>query len=100
MAATTVPMTEVSLPLSYTVRLYAKEVQYEFLKLLRNKGFSLSTVGFPIMFYLLFGVAGRHMGSGSFQFSRYLLASYSCFGMIGSALFGIGVGLAMERAQG
>lgn len=29
-----------------------------------------------------------------------MLAGYCCFGMIGAALFGIGVGLATERAAG
>jgi ABC-2 type transport system permease protein len=100
MASTTVTMPDVATPLHYTLRLYSKEAKYEFLKLLRNKGFTLSTIGFPIMFYLLFGVANRHAVPGGFQYSKYLLASYSCFGMIGASLFGIGVGLAMERAQG
>lgn len=84
----------------YFVRLYAKEAKYEFLKLLRYRMFSISTIGFPVMFYLLFGVTNRHAVSGGVHYARYLLASYSCFGMIGSALFGIGVGLANERAQG
>jgi len=100
MAANTVSMPNTALPISYTVRLYSNEVKYEFLKLLRNKGFTLSTIGFPIMFYILFGVANRHLGPDGFSFARYLLASYSCAGMISASLFGIGVGLAMERAQG
>jgi ABC-2 type transport system permease protein len=100
MAASTGLISDTAMPLSYSLQLYTKEVKYEFLKLWRNKGFALSTVGFPIMFYLLFGVANRHVGADGFQYAKYLLASYSCFGMIGASLFGIGVGLAMERAQG
>jgi ABC-2 type transport system permease protein len=100
MAATTISMPNATLPIAYTARLYSNEVKYEFLKLFRNKGFTLSTIGFPIMFYILFGVANRHYGPDGFNYARYLLASYSCVGMIGTSLFGIGVGLAIERAQG
>ena len=81
-------------------RLFTKEIRYEFLKLLRRKSFSLSVIGFPVMFYLLFGIANRHSGAGSFQIAKYLLGGYACFGLVGAALFGIGVGLAMERTAG
>lgn len=100
MAATTVSMPNAALPVRYTARLYSKEIKYEFLKLFRNKGFTLSVIGFPIMFYMLFGVANHFSGPNGFSYARYLLASYSCMGMVGASLFGIGVGLAMERAQG
>jgi ABC-2 type transport system permease protein len=30
--------------------IFRKETKYEFLKLLRNKQFSLATIGFPVMF--------------------------------------------------
>jgi ABC-2 type transport system permease protein len=52
-------------------------------------------VGFPVMFYLLFGTLNART-----EYARYLLASYSCFGMVGAALFGLGAGIAMERMQG
>ncbi len=83
-----------------TLNLVRKEIKYEFLKLLRRKSFSLATIGFPVMFYLLFGVSNRHAGNGSFQIAKYLLAGYATFGLVGAALFGIGVGLAMERTAG
>jgi ABC-2 type transport system permease protein len=83
-----------------TVWIFRKETKYEFLKLLRNRSFSLSVIGFPIMFYLLFGVTNRGANSNGIHMARYLLAGYACFGVIGAALFGIGVGLASERAAG
>lgn len=92
---TLAPQPTVSLP-----RLYSKEIRYEFLKLLRRRSFSLAVIGFPVMFYLLFGVANRHSGAGSFQIAKYLLGGYSSFGVVGAALFGIGVGLGMERTAG
>jgi ABC-2 type transport system permease protein len=85
--------------LAHTLRIYRKETRYEFMKLLRTRSFSLSVVGFPVMFYLLFGIANRNSYSGV-QVAKYALGGYACFGMIGAALFGIGVGLAAERAAG
>jgi ABC-2 type transport system permease protein len=82
------------------LRITGKETKYEFLKLLRNRSFSLAVVGFPVMFYLLFGVANRHATNGSVHIAKYMLGGYACFGLVGAALFGIGVGLATERAAG
>ncbi|HLI76322.1 MAG TPA: ABC transporter permease, partial [Acidobacteriaceae bacterium] len=88
--------------LTLTLSLYLREIRYEFLRALRNKGFSLAIIGFPTMFYLLFGVANRGdtLGPAHLNFAKYLLAGYSGFGTVGAALFGIGVGLAFERTSG
>ncbi len=77
---------------------YFKETKYEFLRLLRAKSFSLATIGFPISFYLLFGVLAS--GSDVSNRSAYLLATYSVFGLVGSSLFGLCSTIANERAQG
>jgi ABC-2 type transport system permease protein len=79
----------------FVTRIFAKEIQYEFIRMMRTRAFSLSVLGFPIMFYLLFGASNR----GS-EFARYLMASYGCMGVVSACLFGIGMGIAMERAQG
>jgi ABC-2 type transport system permease protein len=84
-----------------TLNIFTKETRYEFLKLLRTRSFSLSVIGFPVMFYLLFGIVNRHSyGGNDLDVAKYALGGYACFGMIGAALFGIGVGLAGERAAG
>jgi ABC-2 type transport system permease protein len=83
-----------------SLRILGKETKYEFLKLLRNKSFSLAVIGFPVMFYLLFGVANRGASNGNIHVAKYMLGGYACFGLVGAALFGIGVGLANERAAG
>jgi ABC-2 type transport system permease protein len=83
-----------------TLELFAKETKYEFLKLWRAKSFSLSVIGFPVMFYLIFGIANRGNYESSMNVSKYMLASYCCFGLIGAALFGVGMGLGLERAAG
>jgi ABC-2 type transport system permease protein len=95
MATAAITLQPQKLNFGYYVNVLRKEIRYEFLRMLRLRSFSLSVVGFPVMFYLIFGVSNRHSDT-----ARYLLASYSCFGMVGASLFGIGAGIAMERMQG
>ena len=85
---------------AHTLRIFRKETKYEFLKLMRTKSFSLSTIGFPVMFYMLFGIANRNAYAGNVHIAKYMLGGYACFGLIGATLFGIGVGLAGELAAG
>jgi ABC-2 type transport system permease protein len=85
---------------AHTGRIFSKETKYEFLKLTRNKSFSFSTIGFPVMFYVLFGIANRNAYAGNIHIAKYMLGGYACFGLIGAALFGIGVGMASELAAG
>ncbi len=80
-----------------TAAIYAKEAKYEFLKLLRVPAFSLSSIGFPLMFYVLFGLVLNSKATGM---STYLLPTYGAFGVIGVCLYGFGVGLANERGLG
>src|ERR1700743_1879926 len=83
-----------------TLAIFRKETKYEFLKLMRTRSFSLATIGFPVMFYVLFGIANRNAHAGNIHIAKYMLGGYACFGLIGAALFGIGVGLASELAAG
>jgi ABC-2 type transport system permease protein len=82
-----------------TLRLYALECGYEVLKMARMPAFAIPTLAFPVVFYLLFAVVLPGQW-GSFHKASYLLATYGVFGIIGPALFGFGVGMAMEREQG
>ena len=79
---------------------YGREVRAEFIKMLRNRAYSASAIGFPVVFFSMFGSLNRHAGPGGHEVARYLLASYSCFGAVGASLFGIGAGLAYERGHG
>ena len=77
--------------------LYLREAKYEFLRVLRTPAFSVPTLVFAPMFYLMFGVL---LNRGNAQAASYLMATYSVFGVMGPGLFGFGVGLAMDRERG
>ncbi|MGH8202360.1 MAG: ABC transporter permease [Steroidobacteraceae bacterium] len=77
------------------LRILGRETQYELVRLLRSRAYSLSVIGFPIMFYLIFGMANRGKPA-----ALYLVAGYTCMGVVSACLFGIGLVLALERAQG
>jgi ABC-2 type transport system permease protein len=81
------------------VRVYWLEAKTEFLKLWRLPAYSVSVLAFPLMFYTIFGLT-FNQGSGPVNSATYLLATYGAFGIIGAALFGFGVGVAVERGQG
>lgn len=74
---------------------YVAEARSECLRYLRAPAFILPMLLFSTVFYLMFGVL---LNRG--EASRYLLASYSAFGIIGPGLFGFGVSLAIERDGG
>ena len=72
---------------------YLQEARAECLRYLRNPGFVLPSLLFPAVFYLMFAVV---MGLGnSADGPRFLLGTYSTFGVMAPGLFGFGVSLAM-----
>ncbi len=81
-------------------RIYWLESKTEALKLLRLPAYVIPTLTFPVLFYLLFGVMLAKKGPAAIDLGTYLLATYGAFGVIGAALFGFGVGIAIERGQG
>jgi ABC-2 type transport system permease protein len=84
-----------------TIALFYKEAKYELLKNVRIPVYAISTIAFPLMFYVLFGIV---LGSGNpvnrNQTAVYMLATMGCFGVMAVSLFGFGVSLAIERGQG
>ena len=80
-------------------RLFACEAGYEILRTLRTPAFVIPTLAFPVVFYLLFAVLIPGQW-GNLHKASYLLATYGVFGVIGPALFGFGVGMAIDREQG
>ncbi|HEX4155803.1 MAG TPA: ABC transporter permease [Acidobacteriaceae bacterium] len=101
MSTTTLPLPyPTSSSFSRTLRIFVRETHYEFVRAMRTRVFSLSVIGFPVMFYILFGVMNRGEAVHGQMIARYMVASYAAFGVVGAALFGIGVGLAGERVSG
>lgn len=77
-----------------------KETKYEFLKCLRLPMYSVSTIVFPIMFYVLFGLIMGRQNIGNVSTTTYLIAAYGTFGVMGASLFGTAATLASERGFG
>ena len=77
---------------------YVQETRAECLRYLRSPSFLLPTLLFPAVFFLMFGVVlGSHNSADA---PRFLLASYSTFGVMAPGLFGFGMSLALERDNG
>lgn len=83
---------------SRLVGAYWAEIRTETLRALREPSFVLPLLLFPGVFYVMFAVVMSFGPPG--LMSRYLLASYSAFGIMGTGLFGFGVAVAIERDGG
>jgi ABC-2 type transport system permease protein len=82
-------------------RVYWLETKSEFLKLLRMRTYSTSTILFPLMFYAFFGLAMGSQGhGGGMRLAKYLLATYGAYSVVAAALYAFGVGVAVERGMG
>ncbi|MFO7546555.1 MAG: ABC transporter permease [Trueperaceae bacterium] len=76
------------------------ESKTEFVKLLRLPAYSVATLAFPLMFYLVFGAAYGRFEAQGIDMPTYLLATFGAGGVLSAALFSFGAGVASERAQG
>ena len=91
-------MNATTISVLFPLRSYWLEAKHELLRLLRTPSFVLPTLLFPPLFYVLFGVL---LGSrGGSEAAHYMLATYGVFGIMGAALFGFGVTVAVERERG
>ena len=82
------------------LRVYRTEALQEFLKLMRLPIFAVTTVTLPLMFYVIFGITFAGEQARGVGVTTYMLVTYGAFGVIGAALFGFGVSVAVERGQG
>jgi ABC-2 type transport system permease protein len=97
MSTTTLPLPTASRTLS----IFATETRYEFIRSLRTRTFSLSAIGFPVMFYIIFGLLMFHGKTDSgVLVAKYMLGCYAVFGIVGAALFNIGVGVSADLSAG
>jgi len=101
-ASSTITSASLARPLNHKLAIYLKETKYEFLTRLRLRAYSLSVIGFPVMFYVLFGLVlnPREANIAGTHFATYLIATYGTFGVMGASLFGTAAGLAAERGLG
>ncbi|MFO7168710.1 MAG: ABC transporter permease [Chloroflexota bacterium] len=78
-----------------------RQAHSEFIKLWRIPMFSVPTLLFPILLFLLFGVpnATETLPGGGVA-GPYMMASFGAYGLLGIAFFSFGIGVANERAQG
>jgi ABC-2 type transport system permease protein len=86
------------MPTSRLWAAYFREMRFEFLKALRTPAFSVPTLFFPVMFYLLFGVVLAPVMGGDAALNTYV--RFGVFAAMGPGLFGFGVSIAMEREFG
>lgn len=83
------------------LRAYFVETRYEFLRTLRMPAFSIPFLGIPVLLLLLFGVLlfGSAISKDP-DAGKFLFTAFSVLGMMGPAMFGFGMGVAVERDQG
>jgi ABC-2 type transport system permease protein len=98
------PVSAAAEPIRHTLRsvlrVYRVEAWHEFLKLVRLPIFAVTTIALPLMFYVIFGITFAGEQAGGVGITTYMLVTYGAFGVIGAALFGFGVSVAVERGQG
>src|SRR5262245_12907464 len=80
-------------------RAYMTEAWYELLRTLRAPAFAGPFLLIPTALYLLFGTMIPESGSER-PVGPYLFTGFTVMGIMGPALFGFGMGLALEREQG
>lgn len=74
------------------MRLALAYLRAETLELVRYPGFVLPTLGFPALFFLLFGAGATRNAAAAG------MAGYAAFAVFGVVFFQFGVGIAQERA--
>lgn len=100
MATSVTTATAIPLQRPNLLTICLRETKYEFLKNLRLPMFSVSTLVFPLMFYILFGLVMGRQAIGNISTTVYLIPAYGTFGVMGASLFGTAAGLSSERGFG
>lgn len=83
--------------MSHVLKTLSSDTGAELLQSFRAPEFLIPTLALPSAFYLLFGIA---LARGGSEVSRYLLATYGVFAVMGPALFGFGANVSSEREKG
>lgn len=84
-----------------SLRAYLVETKYEFVRMLRVPSFAIPFLGLPVGLLLLFGVLLFGSAIRNDQVAgKFLFTAFSVLGVMGPAMFGFGMGVAVEREQG
>jgi ABC-2 type transport system permease protein len=97
---TTMTFTPAPLPIARLVRAYLAEAKFESLRMLRSPAFAVPFLGIPAVLYSFFGALASNSPTPSPNVPAYLFTGFGVFGVMGPALFGFGLTLALEREQG
>lgn len=82
------------------MRSYLLEVKYEFLAALRTPRYSVSTVLFPSMFYIFFGIVMKQGHDDGNYTASTVMTAMSAMAVMLASLWGPGAGIAFERGLG
>lgn len=85
---------------SSALRSFALEARFELVRLVRQPAYVIPTFAFPLAFYYFFGISMGPQRYAGHSVATYMLASFGAFGVIGAALFGFGISVALERSSG
>jgi len=94
-------MTPQTIPFERVAGAYFTEAKYESLRMLRAPAFAAPFLLIPVALYAFFGsLAIPGSGEANPNTPVYLFTGFSVFGVMGPALFGFGMSVALEREQG
>ncbi len=89
-----------SMPVGRVVRAYLTEARYQFVQALRAPAFALPFLLLPVPLYLFFGVVmtgGSPEVQAHPELANYVFSGWCCMAVMGPAIFGIGIGISLER---
>jgi ABC-2 type transport system permease protein len=98
--ATVAPHASAPMSFQRVVGCYVTETKYAFLRFLRNPGFSVPTLAFPVLFYLLIGFIFGAFNSKDPNVPFFLFCGFATMAAMTPGMFGFGIGFALEREQG
>ena len=98
--ATLAPQRNAVMSPTRVLKCYFKESRYAFTRLMRNPGFWIPTLLFPVLFYLLIGFIFGAFKASDANVPFFMFCGFATIAAITPGIFGFGIGLALEREQG
>lgn len=82
------------------ISLFLYTTYCELMKLMRIPAYVIPVLFFPTMFFAMFGLPNINNTIQGASAGAYILASYSCYGLMSVGLFSFGISIASERGLG